>query len=386
VCSQLIVHPYLGTLTKNEQTVTEIYSVDEVLAIDASTSASNLSNAKVKTLEIGSICNNAIYRAEEGVYVGHSVDVALLNVLGTFGMSDFRQVCTTYFLFSMNSSLNGTQSFTRHSELSFNSERKYMAVSGTHSLGNLAVNGASREMYYIKGSIDAILERCKFYYVSDGSTPGLDANTRNVILSKAQLTASRGLRVIAMAYGYGAVESSAPSSAAPSRSGTPGLVLDKEKTNLVFVGFQAMFDPPRKGVADAINLLQTGGVHVVMITGDAEETAMSIAQQLGLRLGAGSKSCLTGREIDQLTQAQLRERVGSVSVFARTTPKHKMAIVGAFQSRGAVVAMTGDGGLSLSSLFGARLFDFSVFWFQSTMRLRSKWPISECRWARVGRM
>ena len=66
--------------------------------------------------------------------------------------------------------------------------------------------------------------------------------------------------------------------------------------------------------------------------------------QLGLRLGAGNASCLTGREIDQMSKAQLRERVGSVSVFARTTPKHKMAIVDAFQSRGAVVAMTGDGG------------------------------------------
>ncbi|KAI0090797.1 Ca-transporting ATPase [Irpex rosettiformis] len=312
-----------GTLTKNEQTVTEIYSVDEAMQLDSSTSVSDLSPAKVKTLEIGSICNNAIYRHEEGIYVGHSMDVALLNVLGTFDMTDFRQT------------------FMRNSELPFNSERKYMAVSGTHTSFNLTVNGAQREMYYIKGSIDAVLDRCKFYYVSDGSTPSLDANTRNVILSKAQSTASRALRVIAMAYGYGAVESSNPSSAAPSRSGTPSL--DKDKTNLVFVGFQAMFDPPRKGVADAISLLQSGGIQVVMITGDSEETATSIAQQLGLRLGTNSRSCLTGREIDQLSPAQLRERVGSVSVFARTTPKHKMAIVEAFQSRGAVVAMTGDG-------------------------------------------
>jgi len=114
-----------------------------------------------------------------------------------------------------------------------------------------------------------------------------------------------------------------------------------------------MLDPPRKGVADAIGLLQSGGVQVVMITGDAEQTALSIAQKLGLRIshrvsseGAeGSSSCLTGKAIDQMTKAQLKERVGSVSVFARTTPRHKMAIVEAFQSRGAVVAMTGDGGM-----------------------------------------
>jgi Ca2+-transporting ATPase len=117
----------------------------------------------------------------------------------------------------------------------------------------------------------------------------------------------------------------------------------------VFVGFQAMLDPPRKGVADAIALLQSGGVQVVMITGDAEQTALSIAQKLGLRVGRGGSSSassaayLTGKAIDQMTKAQLRERVGAVSVFARTTPRHKMAIVEAFQSRGAVVAMTGDG-------------------------------------------
>ena len=223
-----------------------------------------------------------------------------------------------------------------------------MAVSGFHG----ATNGNSkREMYYIKGSIDAILDRCKFYYVSEDSTPGLDANMRNVILSKAQATAAKGLRVLAMAYGYGSVESSKPGSAAPSvpgtRSSTP--VASDKKTNLVFVGFEAMLDPPRKGVADAINLLQSGGVQVVMITGDAEQTAVSIARELGLRVGRpgsdGSYSgCLTGQAIDRMSKAQLKERVGNVSVFARTTPKHKMAIVDAFQSRGAVVAMTGDGG------------------------------------------
>ncbi|KIP09057.1 hypothetical protein PHLGIDRAFT_68280 [Phlebiopsis gigantea 11061_1 CR5-6] len=312
-----------GTLTKNEQTVTELYTVDETTAVDPSSGAAStvsLSLALLKTLQIGSLCNNAVYRHEEANFVGHSVDVALLNVLPVFGLSDQRV------------------DFTRQTELPFNSERKYMAVSGTHTS---AEGSARREMYYIKGSIDAILDRCKFYYISDDSTPGLDASTRNVIMSKAQSTASRGLRVIAMAYGYGAVESSQPPSVAPSRVGTP--VPDKDKSNLVFVGFQAMFDPPRKGVADAISLLQSGGVQIVMITGDAEQTALSIARQLGLRVGPGNSSCLTGREIDSMSKVQLRERVGAVSVFARTTPKHKMAIIEAFQARGAVVAMTGDG-------------------------------------------
>lgn len=229
-----------------------------------------------------------------------------------------------------------------------------MAVSGFHGSpqngpNGVQLNGSSKlEMYYIKGSIDAIIDRCKFYYVSDDSTPLLESHTRSTILSRAHSTAARGLRVIALAYGYGSVESSRPGSQAPSapasRSTSPNPPIDKEKSNLVFVGFQAMLDPPRKGVADAIGLLQSGGVQVVMITGDAEQTALSIARELGLRVGSAESGCLTGSAIDRMSKAQLRERVGGVSVFARTTPKHKMAIVEAFQARGAVVAMTGDGG------------------------------------------
>jgi Ca2+-transporting ATPase len=226
-----------------------------------------------------------------------------------------------------------------------------MAVSGIHhepgsSTPTLTVNnGIPREMYYIKGSIEAILERCKFYYVNEDSTPGLDANARNVILSKAHSAASRGLRVIAMAYGYGSVDSpvSGSRSSSRGRSGSPGPLGERRHVSLVFVGFQAMVDPPRRGVADSIGLLQNGGVQVVMITGDAEATALSIAKKLGLRVGGGA-GVLTGKAIDQMTKVQLKEKVGSVSVFARTTPRHKMAIVEAYQARGAVVAMTGDGG------------------------------------------
>jgi Ca2+-transporting ATPase len=321
-----------GTLTKNEQTVTEAYSVDEMVRIDPTGTGLHvgaISPALRKTLEIGSLCNNAsLTRNESGTYSGQSTDVALLNVLDHFGIPDQRH------------------NFTRLSERPFNSEQKYMAISGTHTPNTITLSpslqfpGSSSEMYYIKGSIDAILERCKFYYISEDSTPGLDGATRNLILTRAQATAARGLRVIAMAFGYGAVDRTG-SGTPSSRSSSP--IPDVDKMNLVFVGFQAMLDPPRRGVSDAISLLQAGGVQIVMITGDAEETALAIARALGLRVGRDGGGVLTGKVIDQMSKAQLCERVGAVSVFARTTPRHKMAIVEAFQSRGAVVAMTGDG-------------------------------------------
>ncbi|KAF5326538.1 hypothetical protein D9611_000185 [Ephemerocybe angulata] len=326
-----------GTLTKNEMTVTEAYAVDETVFLDPSSTvpyAGSVSPAIKRALDIGAVCNNAsLEKNEEGIFVGQSTDVALLNVLDLFDLPDRRST------------------FKRTGEKPFSSDHKYMAVAGFHqdsAYSHLSVNGAPREMYYIKGSIEAILERCKFYYVNEESTPALDTSTRNVINTRAHEAASRGLRVLAMAYAYGSAEnSSSPSSRASSPKPSSALA---DRNNLVFVGFQAMLDPPRKGVADSIGLLQAGGVQVIMITGDAEATALSIAQKLGLRVGrtnggagVSSAHCLTGKAIDQLTKAQLKERVGSVSVFARTTPKHKMAIVEAFQSRGAVVAMTGDG-------------------------------------------
>ncbi|PPQ83830.1 hypothetical protein CVT26_005189, partial [Gymnopilus dilepis] len=365
-----------GTLTKNEQTVTEAYAVDETVFLDPSSAipyTGTISPALRRTMDIGALCNNAsLTRNEDGVFVGQSTDVASLNVLALFGVPDRRE------------------SFKRLSEVSFSSERKYMAVSGIHEDIPLShapsstqqLNGSPREMYYIKGSIEVVLDRCKFYYVNEESTPALDANTRNAIATRANATAARGLRVIAMAYGFGSAVPSTTSSSlgqtprvsresSPARgagvNGVNGHVngnADKdklsvggasaagEKSNLVFVGFQAMLDPPRKGVADSINLLQSGGVQVVMITGDAEPTALSIAQKLGMRVGRSrsgegggisSAHCLTGKAIDQMSKAQLKERVGNVTVFARTTPKHKMAIVEAFQARGKVVAMTGDG-------------------------------------------
>ncbi|KAN0125537.1 P-type ATPase [Russula decolorans] len=319
-----------GTLTRNEQTVTELYTVDELVFVDPAAPAppAHVSPALRKTLEVGALCNDAsIARDEDGNYVGQATDVALLNVLSVFGLPDPRQT------------------FKRVFERPFSSETKSMAISGTHTTSNANVshlNGPGRELYHIKGSMDVLLPRCKFYHVADGSTPLLDQNMRSGIASKAQAASTRGLRVLAMAYGNAdAIVPSRPSSPMPNNTTD---YVDKDKSaHLVFAGFVAMYDPPRKGVADAVAHLQRGGVQVIMITGDGEETALSIAKSLGLRGASNPNGCLTGSALDRMTTVQLSERLGNVSVFARVSPKHKMSIVEAFQARGAVVAMTGDG-------------------------------------------
>jgi Ca2+-transporting ATPase len=194
-------------------------------------------------------------------------------------------------------------------EVPFNSDQKYMSVTCKDLNGHVC--------NYVKGATEVILDRCTTYY--DGSdklvpfTPG----EKNEVLSHASAMSSHGLRVLATAYGL-------------------------NDQDLCFTGFLAVYDPPRSTVASAIQDLVKGGVKVVMITGDSEGTATSIARRLGIPLNAKG-GCLTGKDIELMTERQLQETIHSVSVFARTTPKHKLAIVRAFQATSAIVAMTGDG-------------------------------------------
>lgn len=198
----------------------------------------------------------------------------------------------------------------------FSSEYKFQSVTG--SFTNIS---SDRETTFLCGAIEAVLPRCRFYLRADQTTAALDPTIAQLIHSKAVELATSGLRIVGMASG-------------------------PDPEALIFAGLQGMMDPPRKGVAAAIEQLHLGGIQVVMITGDSEQTALSVARQLGIRVNAGRGGCMSGKEIDLLSQRQLQDRIGGIGVFARTTPRHKMAIIEAFQARGAVVAMTGDGGES----------------------------------------
>jgi Ca2+-transporting ATPase len=111
--------------------------------------------------------------------------------------------------------------------------------------------------------------------------------------------------------------------------------------SLFYAGMVGIHDPPRPGCRESIELIQAAGVSIKMITGDAFETAYSIAKKLNIY--AGGDSCLSGTQLDQLTDIQLEGLIRGVTVFYRTSPKHKLRIVKALQSIGEVVAMTGDG-------------------------------------------
>ncbi|KAF9200102.1 High affinity Ca2+/Mn2+ P-type ATPase-like protein, partial [Haplosporangium sp. Z 27] len=307
-----------GTLTMNQMTLTKVFTLAEGFPVELDKAKDvdvDLHPGLRRLLQIGNLCNNA-FLDDHSKWIGQPTDIALIEVLRGLGITDERP------------------SFERISEFPFNSEQKFMHVrcaplpggnahkiTPEHAIDptNAAVGqSGSPGTIYFKGAIEPVLERCVNYYRSEGSNLSLDVEAKEKVMAQANEMASHGLRVLAMAFGN-----------------------DLER--LTFVGIVGMHDPPRPGVEDSIRTLIGSGVKVIMITGDADATALSIARRLGFPINPGKSSCLTGPEIESMTERQLQDAVGTVCVFARTTPKHKMAIVSAFQAKGCIVAMTGDG-------------------------------------------
>ncbi|KAF9580422.1 High affinity Ca2+/Mn2+ P-type ATPase-like protein [Lunasporangiospora selenospora] len=304
----------------NQMTVTKAFTLAESFPVDLDQTKTvdvDLHPGLRRLLQIGNLCNNA-FMDEHSKWIGQPTDIALIEVLRGLGINDERPM------------------FERISEFPFNSEQKFMhvrcaplpgglfaghKVTAEHAIdptnATLSQSGSAGTTYF-KGAIEPVLERCTTFYRNEGTQLPMDVEAREKVTAQANEMANQGLRVLAMAYGN-----------------------DLER--LTFVGIVAMHDPPRPGVEESIRTLVGSGVKVIMITGDADATALSIARRLGFPINPGRSSCMSGAEIEAMTERQLQDAVGNISVFARTTPKHKMAIVSAFQAKGCIVAMTGDG-------------------------------------------
>lgn len=290
-----------GTLTQNHMTASKIWTIqmdNEYVTVDKSASQSITKDVS-SLLEVGNICNNSRYSSEKERFVGNPTDIALLEVLPHFDLEDKR----------------GTKE--RVYELPFSSKRKYMAVV-VHT-GN-----ASKSETYAKGATEKILGICETFVDEQGAVKPLTASLREKTLRMADKLAEEGLRILAFAKGNAFKEGEQPS-------------------NLTFLGLVGMSDPPRPSVADSVSKLIRSGVHVIMITGDSVTTAVSIARKIGMPISDPSRSVITGDKLDTMSEENLAELILYVSVFARTSPEHKVAIVKALQRRGDIVAMTGDG-------------------------------------------
>lgn len=259
-------------------------------------------------------------------WAGQPTDVALLDLLDAFNETDVRD-----------------RIGERMHEVPFSSERKWMGVTVEGQDGN--------DTGYIKGALERVIARCDTYLSSQGGEVVLDDKRREDVDLAARKMAEEGLRVLAFASGTvrserHAGQRSRTGVSTPAPGDASSHLTEEMYSGLCFAGLVGMSDPPRKGVDRSIRKLLAGGVKVIMITGDAETTALAIAQRLGMPVNISSalgSPVLRGDDLDRMSDAELTEAMRRVLIFARTSPEHKLKIIRALQARGDVVAMTGDG-------------------------------------------
>ncbi|KAI1774144.1 calcium-transporting ATPase type 2C member 1 [Hypoxylon cercidicola] len=349
-----------GTLTMNHMTTAKMwyFGSKEPIDVDSEDEAMERTPdvAAMRILRIGNIANNGRLAhstktplpdsqgrdfAPYTRWVGQPTDVAMLDLLDRFKEHDVRDSIGP-----------------RTAETPFSSERKWMGVVIGAQPGN-----SDKEYAYMKGAIDKVLDACDTYLTADGREVVIDSVRRQEALQAAERMAEKGLRVLAFASGPVAKSSRARSGHTSStrsntplngdRSQSPGLSHSAESyKGLTFAGLVGMSDPPRPGVSRSIRKLMRGGVKVIMITGDSATTALAIGRELGMYIATprehssnqgAVKPVLTGDELDAMTEDDLAAAIQNTTIFARTNPDHKMKIIRALQSRGDIVAMTGDG-------------------------------------------
>ena len=318
-CAQVICTDKTGTLTLGEMTVRKVvtanrvfdvtgegYSTDGAIFTDGET-LSERDSALDDLLRAAVACNDAHLTSQAGrpAVVGDPTEGALLVFAAKAGITRDRVEAQ----------------MRRVGAIAFTSERKRMTVVVKSNQGLVA---------YTKGAPEVVLAECSHIRLRDGVKPMCSEDRARMAEANAML-ASGALRVIACAQ----------RSLEPSAGDDPPADEAKIERDLEFLGLVGMQDPPRAEAREAVHKCALAGIRTVMITGDHCETATAIARDLGI-LRPGDET-LNGAELERMSDEQLRERVRKVSVYARVTPKHKLRIVRAWKSHGAVVAMTGDG-------------------------------------------
>jgi len=316
-CTSVICSDKTGTLTLNQMTVSAVlYQARnfEVSGVGYSLTGDircALDTAQGKVAEavpdLGPLmtaivaCNDS--RVTDGKVIGDPMEAALLVLARKGGVLQGRTAPVQ----------------TRTAEIPFDSAHKFMATFHRDE-------ARAQVQIFIKGAPDVLLALCTQYLGSSGMQT-LEAQAREQIHAQYEAFGAKGLRGLLIA-----------SRTVPSCDFDPAAELMPWMVDLTFVGLLGLMDPPREEARTAIAQCAEAGIDVKMITGDHQVTALTIARDLGL-LG----KAMTGAELDRISLAELPAVIKDVSVFARVTPSHKVAIVRALQKNGAVVAMTGDG-------------------------------------------
>ena len=284
-----------GTLTQNKMTVEDYYIDGKRIAA----AAVDVSDPAQSCLLYDSIlCNDSTN--ENGMEIGDPTETALINLGKRYGVeaAEVRRLSP------------------RKGEIPFDSDRKMMST--LHQ-----IDGENRMI--VKGAIDCLMARTEWIWTSAGVRE-LTEKDKEIIWKQNQDFSMEGLRVLAFAYRD-----------IPDKH----ILTAEDENHLVFLGLIAMMDPPREESKTAVAECIKAGIRPVMITGDHKITAAAIAKRIGI-LHDLSEAC-EGADIEKMSDDQLKEFVPHISVYARVSPEHKIRIVRAWQQRGKIVAMTGDG-------------------------------------------
>lgn len=300
-----------GTLTKGEMTVKRLFTNNNLINIKGTgykaegdfLIGDKIINPKseqtlLKLLKTAVICNDATIKrtGQDSEYLIHGLPTEASLLI----MSAKAKIYKEDFLAK------------RQEELTFNSERKMMSV---------VIKEKDKYTTYSKGALEILLTKCT-HIQRDNGIFRLTEKDKKQIQENFKSMTSNALRTIAFAYKY-----------------SDKIKKETLENDLIFLGFAGIEDPPREEVKQALISCKNAGISVKMITGDNKETAISIANQIGLDKG----EILEGKDLDTITDNQLFKIVKNTTIFARVKPEHKLRIVKALKQNGEIVTMTGDG-------------------------------------------
>ena len=297
--TSIIATDKTGTLTQNKMTVTD-YFIPGTANKSLDPNPEKWNQSQQMLVNIAALCNDS-YINDEGKEIGDPTEVALIQFANK-NNRDYQEIRTT---------------FQREIELPFDSDRKLMSTVHT-------ING--RRLILTKGGPDIMFGRSNSVLIDGKEEPLSDAHLKMFEQANEDFS-NQALRVLA--YGYRELPEGQASIDA------------SDEYELTLVGLTAMIDPPREEVYEAVKNAKSAGIKTVMITGDHKTTAQAIGRDIGIM--DEHDIALSGQELDALTDEQLDEKLESISVYARVSPENKIRIVRAWQRKGKVTAMTGDG-------------------------------------------
>lgn len=309
-CVSVICSDKTGTLTQNKMTVTDIYIDNACLKPEEL----NLTLPHHRYLLYNAVLNNDSCIQEDGMEIGDPTETCLLTMARTvFGCGRTNMGLQQQLAFQEE---DIREMMPRLEEIPFDSERKLMST-------KYRIHGVPTVL--TKGAVDVMIDRITGIVSGNGVRPFTKQDKENII-GQNQHFSENGLRVLAFAY---------------KEVGEDDRLSLENENGYIFIGLVAMIDPPREEAIEAVEQAEHAGIKTVMITGDHKVTASAIAKQIGI-LKEGNMAT-TGQELDAMTEEELSEVLPKISVYARVSPENKIRIVDAWQKRGQIVAMTGDG-------------------------------------------